>query len=306
MPCTNGTDPSEVRGITMPARTDNLAEQVRRADQTSGKGCSSSSQSHADSRHGTSGGRPPDQAHPRDEVSPKGEGTSARSRSPKDFRRVKTDPPTAVAKRDLPNHSEGSSTRKDPSNEGRENARSRSPRDASDVQRPPRHSVAGGRPPDPSDLEDDIERPVPIELRLDGALLHRSHSFGFYRGVYWCWRCQGVASVMPRKLADPCSVPSGATYSDRSGGRVGQLSRKQLPSNMRQGWPLDEDARPHPDVLVQNQPQRHSVPQALHPRPPAATTNAAPTPATSYGEPQNRTSPPTTLRSESKLVTAYD
>ena len=32
-----------------------------------------------------------------------------------------------------------------------------------------------------------------------------------------------------------------------------QLSNKQLPSNMRQGWPLDDDARPHPDVLVQSQ-----------------------------------------------------
>ena len=161
MPISNGTDPSEVRGITMPAKTDNLAEQVRRAGQTSGKGCSSSNQVHAVSRHETSGGRPPDKTHPRHEAPPKGEGASARSRSPKDFRRVKTDPPTTVAKRDLPKHSEGSSTRRDPSSEGREIARSRSPRDASDVQRPPRHSVAGGRPPDPSDLEDDSERPCP-------------------------------------------------------------------------------------------------------------------------------------------------
>ena len=70
MPISNGTDPSEVRGITMPANADNFAEQVRRADQTSGKGCSSSSQVHAVSRHETSGGRPPDQAHLRDEAPP--------------------------------------------------------------------------------------------------------------------------------------------------------------------------------------------------------------------------------------------
>ena len=215
----------------MPANADSNAEtQVRRADQTSGDGCDGHSQVHAPMRrHETSGGRPPDDAHPIDTAPPRGEGRSARSRSP-------------------------NSTEKNPSIRDEENARSRSPRDTSDVQRPPRHSVAGGRPPDPDGNGDASERSEPIQLQLDGAQLHRSHSFGFYRGVYWCWRCQGVASVMPRKLAHPCSIPSGSAYTDRSGGRVRQLSKKQLPSNMRQGWPLDEEARPRPDVLVQSQP----------------------------------------------------
>ena len=117
---------------------------------------------------------------------------------------------------------------------------------------PPRHTVTGGRPPDSSAV-DPPEGVPPVRLTLDGAAFHPSHSFGFHRGVYWCWRCQGVASVLPRKLASPCAVPAGSTYSDRSGGRVRQLSRKQLPSNMK-AWPLEEGARPNPDILVINQP----------------------------------------------------
>ena len=34
-----------------------------------------------------------------------------------------------------------------------------------------------------------------------------------------------------------------------------QLSNKQLPSNMRDcGWPLDEEAQPCPDVVIDSQP----------------------------------------------------
>ena len=115
----------------------------------------------------------------------------------------------------------------------------------------PAHAVAGGRPPDPASSK---RRAAPVRLRVDGAALHSSHSFGFHRGVYWCWRCQGVASAQPKKLAKPCEVPVSTGLSDLSGGRVGQLRNKRLPSNMAE-WPLPEGATPHPAVLIQNQPQ---------------------------------------------------
>ena len=82
-------------------------------------------------------------------------------------------------------------------------------------------------------------------------MLHPSHSHGFYRGVYWCWRCQEAASAKPRKLAQACRIPMGTTNIDLSGGKAGQLMKQKLPSNMRRyGWPLQPDEPPHPSVQL--------------------------------------------------------
>ena len=90
-----------------------------------------------------------------------------------------------------------------------------------------------------------------VRLALNGNSLHPSHSFGFYRGVYWCWRCSGIAGSRPRKLALPC----GASHKPAvESGTVNRLKRRLLPCMMKPyGWPLPEGALPHPDVLIQSE-----------------------------------------------------
>ena len=100
------------------------------------------------------------------------------------------------------------------------------------------NSVArvSGRPPDPSR----------VQLRVNGAALDPSHSFGFYRGIYWCWRCQGVASSKPRTLAKPCTSMHRPAKLRPA---VSQLRNRVLPSNIQQyGWPLPEGSLPHPGL----------------------------------------------------------
>ena len=98
-----------------------------------------------------------------------------------------------------------------------------------------------GRPPDAASTAPAASDSA-VRLRVNGAALHTSHSFGFYRGMYWCWRCQGVASSKPRTLAKPCT---STHRPDKLRPAVSQLRNRVLPSNIQQyGWPLPEGSIP--------------------------------------------------------------
>ena len=98
-------------------------------------------------------------------------------------------------------------------------------------------ALAHGRPPDNK-----------VTLRVNGAALDPSHSFGFCRGIYWCWRCQGVASSKPRALAKPCTTLHRPAKLNPA---VSQLRNRVLPSNIKQyGWPLPEGSLPHPGLAI--------------------------------------------------------
>ena len=59
-----------------------------------------------------------------------------------------------------------------------------------------------------------------------------------------------------RTAALPCGATGGTLTRNLSGGRVQQLSRRQLPSNMtKHGWPADEDAVPCPTVTIEDAPE---------------------------------------------------
>lgn len=93
--------------------------------------------------------------------------------------------------------------------------------------------------------EDDTE----VRLTVGGKPLHTCHSFGFHRGVHWCWKCAAIARVRPDKLAKPCL----ATHKpDRVDPAVSCLRRRELPACMRPyGWPQPEGALPHPTAAIQ-------------------------------------------------------
>ena len=133
--------------------------------------------------------------------------------------------------------------------------------------------TASGRPPDPSSSSTGAPpstrqrsrsaRPVStssvelaqgrppynrVRLRVNGAALDPSHSFGFYRGIYWCWRCQGVASSKPRALAKTCTTLHRPAKLNPA---VSQLRNRVPPSNIKQyGWPLPEGSLPHPGLAI--------------------------------------------------------
>ena len=120
----------------------------------------------------------------------------------------------------------------------------------------PRYEVSGSRPPDlppeahavVADPPNDMPR-----MRLDGAALHISHSYGFYRGVYWCWRCSGVAKSRPNKFGKPCSALGKPWREDPN---INQLKNRKLPNKMQKyGWPDPEGTRPHPKIRLQSESQ---------------------------------------------------
>ena len=104
-----------------------------------------------------------------------------------------------------------------------------------------------GRPPDAFSAAPAASDSA-VRLRVNGAALHTSHSFGFYREIYWCWRCQGVASSKPRALAKPCT---STHRPDKLRPAVSQLRNRVLPSKIQQyGWPLPVGSLPHPGLLT--------------------------------------------------------
>ena len=126
---------------------------------------------------------------------------------------------------------------------------------AADQRNPPeelaRYVVRGGRPRDFTTSRPSAAQggPDPVRLRVNGAALHPSHSFGFHRGIYWCWRCQRVASSKPRRLGVPCLAGSRPTSVSPA---VSQLRNRVLPSSIAMyGWPLPVGSIPHQDLLVQ-------------------------------------------------------
>ena len=115
--------------------------------------------------------------------------------------------------------------------------------------------MAGGRPLDLPTPAAVSEEPPPkrqrVSLVLDVKTLDPPHSYGFYRGVYWCWKCSGVAKSRPARLALPCLAVGKPLRED---GNINHLKNRKLPSKMRAfGWPAPEGTVLHPEVKIQQE-----------------------------------------------------